>query len=130
LASSSAIVGASRRSARISAWHRAVFSPARPTTGRLHRRQRDGASVKGFTVGEGKSGTMKDGGRGNANTAVGSRIRPNAMSALTGSDESELIIRTANRLSQSRKILAGAPDDEQARIAGSNTARVYNLTRG
>jgi predicted TIM-barrel fold metal-dependent hydrolase len=28
---------------------------------------------------------------------------------------------------QSRKILEGVPDDEQARIAGGNTARVYNF---
>jgi predicted TIM-barrel fold metal-dependent hydrolase len=28
---------------------------------------------------------------------------------------------------QSRKILAGVPDDEQAKIAGGNTARVYNF---
>jgi hypothetical protein len=34
-------------------------------------------------------------------------------------------------VSQSRKILAeileGVPDDEQAKIAGGNTARVYNF---
>jgi predicted TIM-barrel fold metal-dependent hydrolase len=28
---------------------------------------------------------------------------------------------------QSRKILAGVPEDEQAKIAGDNTARVYNF---
>ena len=28
---------------------------------------------------------------------------------------------------QSRKILAGVPDDEQAKIAGGNTARVYRF---
>jgi predicted TIM-barrel fold metal-dependent hydrolase len=28
---------------------------------------------------------------------------------------------------QSRKILAGVPDDEQAKIAACNTARVYNF---
>ena len=28
---------------------------------------------------------------------------------------------------QSRKILAGVPDDEQAKIAGGNTASVYNF---
>ena len=27
----------------------------------------------------------------------------------------------------SRKILAGVPDDERAKIAGRNTARVYNF---
>ena len=28
---------------------------------------------------------------------------------------------------QSRKILAGVPGDEQAKIAGGNTTRVYNF---
>ena len=28
---------------------------------------------------------------------------------------------------QSRKILAGVPDDEQTKIAGGNTARVYHF---
>ena len=28
---------------------------------------------------------------------------------------------------RSRKILAGVPDDEQAKIAGGNTARMYNF---
>jgi hypothetical protein len=30
-------------------------------------------------------------------------------------------------VSQFRKILEGVPDDEQAKIAGGNTARVYNF---
>jgi hypothetical protein len=34
----------------------------------------------------------------------------------------------SNSCDKAAEILAGVPDDEQAKIAGGNTARVYNLT--
>jgi hypothetical protein len=44
---------------------------------------------------------------------------------MMGSDYSH----SGSTFPQSRKILAGVADDEQAKIAGGNTARVYNFPR-
>src|ERR1700756_2221839 len=65
-----------------------AFRSGRGHLRRRNRRERDGASVKGFTVEDGKTGTEKGGARENANAVVGSPTRWSGTSALTGCDNS------------------------------------------
>jgi hypothetical protein len=64
------------------------FRSGREHLHRRNRRERDGASVKGFTAEDGKTGTEKGGARENANAVVGSPTRWSGTSALTGCDNS------------------------------------------